>query len=76
MPAMQATISMIPWITLKNIPVTAASSAFSCSFAPRQNAILAFIAMPNPTAIAVIRFCRGYTSEIAVMASSLIFATK
>ena len=50
---------MMPWITLKNIPVAAARFAFSLSLAPRQKAILAFKPMPKPTATDVIRFCTG-----------------
>ena len=34
------------------------------------------IPTPNPMAAALIRFCTGYTSDRAVMASSLICATK
>ncbi len=34
------------------------------------------IPTPNPMAAALIRFCTGYTRDRAVMASSLIWATK
>lgn len=39
-------------------------------------AMTALIPTPNPTAIELIRFCTGYTRDNAVIASSLILATK
>ena len=70
-----AVITM-PWIILKSIPCVAAVFAFLKFFAPSWKDICALIPTPKPIAIALIKFCTGYTRDNAVMASSLIFATK
>ena len=74
--AMLTAVSITLWTIAKNIPWEAARSALSGSPAPLKNAMTAFIPTPNPIPTALMRFCTGNTSESAVMASSLIFATK
>ena len=58
------------------MPRAAALSAFSLFLAPRKYDITALIPTPKPIAMALIKFWTGKTSESAVMAFSLIFATK
>ena len=70
------TIEMItPWISDSTMPCVAAVSAFSLLPAPKCSEISALIPTLKPIAMALIRFCTGYTSESAVMASSLMRAT-
>ena len=74
--AIHTTVITIPCITARNIPQLAARSARSLSLDPRYMAITAFIPTPNPIATAFTKFCSGNTYESAVIASSLILATK
>ncbi len=65
-----------PWI--KEMAKLCVAVWFTASFfaAPIKKAMLALTPTPHPTAIAVIIFCSGKTSESAVIASSPIFAIK
>ena len=65
-----------PCITERIIPWVAEAFAFSLLPAPRWNAIIALIPTPNPMAVAFTKFCTGKTSDRAVIACSLIWATK
>ena len=57
-------------------PCVAALLAVSLFPAPRQMAICELIPIPKPIAIALAKFWTGKTSDSAVMAFSLICATK
>ena len=70
------TVSRIPCKADSTRPCVAALPAVSLLPAPRQIAICELIPIPNPIAIAFEKFCTGKTSDSAVMASSLICATK
>ncbi len=58
------------------VPSDAALSAVFCFCAPRKYAIVALIPIANPITTALTRFCNGNTKESAVIASSLMRATK
>ena len=73
---MLTTVITMPCTTENSIPCVAARSAFLTSPAPRHSAIRAFMPTPKPIAIALIKFWTGYTSDSAVIACSLICATK
>ena len=70
------TVNTIAWHIARKSPMVAAVWAFLTSFAPIQIAITALIPIPKPMLTALIKFCTGKTKESAVIASSLIFATK
>ena len=72
----QMTVSRIPCKADSARPCVAALLAVSLLPAPRQIAICELIPIPKPIAIAFEKFCTGKTSDSAVMASSLIWATK
>ena len=72
----QMTVSRIPCKADNARPCVAALPAVSLLPAPRQIAICELIPIPNPIAIAFEKFCTGKTSDSAVMAFSLIWATK
>ena len=72
----QPAVRIRPCSTFRTSPCAAAASAFFGSCAPRWKAITALIPIPKPMVTAFTRFCTGYTSDSAVMASSLICATK
>ena len=74
--AMQTTARTNPWIILKSVPNDAVLSAVLCFSAPRKYAIVALIPIANPITTALTRFCNGNTKESAVIASSLMRATK
>ena len=74
--AMQTTAAIRPCRMEKTRPWVAAVSARQRSPAPEYSAIRALMPTPKPMAMALIMFCTGYTSESAVMACSLIWATK
>ena len=74
--AIQTTAKISPWIILKSVPSDAALSAVFCFCAPRKYAIVALIPIANPITTALTRFCNGNTKESAVIASSLMRATK
>ena len=75
-PMMQTAARTIPCNSDNLRLVTAARSASSVLPAPRYTDMAAPAPTPKPMAAAFTRFCSGYTIESAVMASSLILATK
>ena len=74
--AMPATVSTTPWTKDSASPWEAARSASSRWPAPRCREITALMPTPKPMPTALIKFWMGKTRERAVMASSLICATK
>ena len=60
----------------RKIPFRAVSCAAFIFFSPRLRDSRAFTPTLVPTAMAIIRFCRGNASDTAVRAFSLICATK
>ena len=76
MASRQTAVSTAPCRALSRMPSAAARPAVRCWPAPRKKAMTALTPMAKPMVTALTRFCTGYTSESAVMASSLIWATK
>ena len=65
-----------PCSSANTMPWVAAVSALVCSPAPLYRAMRALMPTPKPMAMALIRVCTGNTSDSAVMACSLMRATK
>ena len=76
MTAMQIRVRRIPWIRARVSPWEAAMSASFFFPAPRLRAMTALIPTPKPMPDALMKFWMGKTRDSAVMASSLILATK
>ena len=69
-------IRITPWSADSTRPCVAALLAISLLPEPSPMAICELIPIPKPIAVALAKFCTGKTRDNAVMAFSLICATK